>query len=914
MFRSRSALAFLVAALILALTACGPNSAIGRSDPDIVKLEEAPIGQLPAGVTPTVYRLNLVTDPAAEGFTADVEIDVTLDAAHARIWLHAQDLNILNVFARIPGGEMVPATYTGNLAPGGVSRLDFETPLPAGLVTLLFDYEAPYNLGLAGLYKVTQGGQPYLASQMQAIDARRMVPSFDEPRFKTVWAVTVTAPEGLKVIANGAQISSEPAGDGLELHTFSPTRPIPSYLLAFAVGPYDESELQWIDYKSGLRPAQVALRGFAAAGKGGQLADALAITHPMLIWQEDYFAEAYPYGKLDLIAAPDFAWGAMENAGAIIHREAALLIDERTTLGQRRSIYTTHAHELAHQWFGNLVTPKWWNDIWLNESFATWFSYKTMEAIEPEGEWSLSPIASGLNAMRNDSLLNARQIRNPIASNGDINDAFDSITYSKGGSVLNMFETYLGEDAFRQGVRTHIRRFADDVADVDDFMQSLAEGTGDETVVESFRSFVLRPGIPMLNVTLTCADTGPAMLEVVQSRYAPLGSSIDRKAATWRVPFSARTQSEGGEQMVRQMLTQETSRIELDACPDYVMPNAGGTGYWRFALDADSAASLAENYAGLSAGEQMVYLDSLMAGFEAGNVSAELLLQGLEASATGSAAAMISPLTSLRRYHAQMPAAQRGAFSRWIEQTYGPAERRLNTRPAASLTARETLLKESLSALLIAIGNRPQARGAVVQRAERFIGMGGQNPDPAALQPQELSAAMGAAIEDKGRTFTDAALAYVLASDNQTERPAILRAIAARASPDIAADLVRQLPDLALSPSETYSVLAAAFTAAGDASNPGLNDAAVDLVWEAFESRFDTIMEKLPVVRRQQVGAFAGGFCSVAYAERASAFLDSKADIIAGSERQLAQAMERVALCEALRGERLPLLAAALED
>ncbi|MFN3312590.1 MAG: M1 family aminopeptidase [Hyphomonas sp.] len=914
MFRPRTALALLGAVSVLALTACGPNSAIGRSDPDIVKLEEAPIGQLPTGVTPTVYRLNLVTDPAAEGFTADVEIDVTLDTAHARIWLHAQDLNILNVFARIPGGEMIPATYTGNLAPGGVSRLDFETPLPAGQVTLVFDYEAPYNLGLAGLYKVTQGGQPYLASQMQAIDARRMVPSFDEPRFKTIWAVTVTAPEDLKVIANGAQISSEPAGDGIELHTFSPTRPIPSYLLAFAVGPYDESELQWIDYKSGLRPAQVPLRGFAAAGKGGQLADALEITHPMLIWQEEYFAEAYPYGKLDLIAAPDFAWGAMENAGAIIYREAALLIDERTTLGQRRSVYNIHAHELAHQWFGNLVTPKWWNDIWLNESFATWFSYKTMEAMEPQGEWSLSPIASGLNAMRDDSLQNARQIRNPIASNGDINDAFDAITYSKGGSVLNMFETYLGEDAFRGGIRVHIKRFVDGVADLDDFLQSMAEGAGDEAVIDSFRSFVLQPGIPMLDVTLSCPETGPAALEVVQSRYAPLGSAIDRKAMIWRIPFSARIQGEGGEQVVQQMLTTETSRIELDACPDYVMPNAGGTGYWRFALDEGSAASLAENYAALTAGEQMVHLDSLIAGFEAGNVSADLLLQGLEASAGGSAAAMIRPLTSLRRYHAQMPAEQRGAFSRWVEQTYGPAERRLNTRPAASLTARETLLKESLSALLIAIGDRPQARGAVVQRAERFIGAGGRSPDPAALQPQELGAAMGAAIEDKGREFTDAALAYVLASENQTERSTILRGIAARASPEIAADLVRQLPDLALSPSEIYSVLAAAFTASGDASNPGLNDAAVSPVWEAFESRFDAIMDKLPVVRRQQVGAFAGGFCSAADAERAKSFLDSKADIIAGYERQLAQATERVALCEALTGQRLPLLAAAFED
>ncbi|MFN7055355.1 M1 family aminopeptidase [Hyphomonas sp.] len=912
MLRRHLASTLLAAASVLTLAACGPNLALGGGEPDIVRLQEPPAGQLPSGVTPTVYRLNIVADPAAEGFTADVEIDVTLDAPHARIWLHAQDMNILNVFARLPSGDEIPAAFTGNEAPGGVSRLDFETPLPAGNVTLVFDYEAPYNLGLAGLYKVTQGGKPYLASQMQAIDARRMVPSFDEPRFKTIWALTVTAPEGLKVISNGMHIAAEPAGDGLERHIFSPTRPIPSYLVALAVGPYDETELQWIDYTAGLRQAPIPLRGYAAAGKSAMLEEALRITHPMLMWQEDYFAEPYPYGKLDLIAAPDFAWGAMENAGAIIYRESALLIDERTSLNQRRNIFNTHAHELAHQWFGNLVTPKWWNDIWLNESFATWFSYKTMHALEPEGEWDLSPIASGLNAMRDDSLRNVRQIRNPVTSNGDINDAFDAITYSKGGSVLNMFETYLGEEAFRQGIRVHMKRFADGVADVDDFLQSLAEGSGDSAVVESFRTFILQPGIPVLQVSAACPDDGAATLEIRQSRYAPLGSQIDPDGTTWRIPFSARISTASGDQTIRQMLTAADSRIELDACPDYVMPNAGGTGYWRFALDADSAARLAAHYGELSAGEQMVYLDSLIAGFEAGSVSGETLLSGLEASTRGSAAAMIRPLGALRGYHARLDTDDRAAFSRWLETTYAPAERQLLSRPAASLTARETLLRESLTALLIAAGERPQARAQLVQRAERFIGTSGRNPDPAALQAQEVSAAIGAGVQEKGSAFAEAALSFALVSQNQAERTAILRAIAARGAPQVVADLIRQLPDTSASPSDIWSALSASFTSSADATNPGLNTGAAALAWEAFEARFDAIIEKLPVVRRQQVGAFAGGFCSSVDAGRAEAFLRSKSGQIPGYERQLALALERVALCEALKEGPLTDLAAAL--
>ena len=275
MTSSSLARALIGAVSMLAMAAC---SAPGGGETGPVKLLEAPVGQLPEGVTPTVYRLSLKTDPAAEGFTGAVEIDVMLDKPHARIWLHSLDQRILSAFARLPDGSQVAARFTGNQAEGGVGYFDFETPLPAGGATLVIDYEAPYNFGLAGLYKVTAGGEHYLATQMEAIDARRMVPSFDEPRFKTPWVISVTAPEGDKVISNALLLSSSPAKDGFVEHMFAPTRAIQSYLVALAVGPYDESEQLLIDYKSGMRPAPIPLRGFAAKGKGAKLGEALAIT------------------------------------------------------------------------------------------------------------------------------------------------------------------------------------------------------------------------------------------------------------------------------------------------------------------------------------------------------------------------------------------------------------------------------------------------------------------------------------------------------------------------------------------------------------------------------------------------------------------------------------------------------------
>lgn len=891
---------FCLAALLIgaALTACGAPSGVDTAP---VKLLEAPGGQLPEGVTPTVYRLDVRTDPSAPGFTGEVEIDVTLDKAHARIWLHALGPDILTAFARLPDGREVPASFTGDQAEGGVGYLDFDTPLPAGTATLVMSYEAPYNFGLAGLYKVTQGGRDYLATQMEAIDARRMVPSFDEPRFKTPWVLTVTAPEGLKVVANGIHLAAEPAGEGFERHVFAPTRPIQSYLLALVVGPYDESELVWIDYQSGLRPAHIPLRGFAAAGKGGKLADALAITSDMMLWLEEYFAAAYPYGKLDLIAAPDFAYGAMENAGAIIYREGALLIDERTSLTQRRSIYSTHAHELAHQWFGNLVTPAWWDDIWLNEAFATWMANKTMAAIDPGGEWPLARIAGGLGAMSNDSLKSARQVRNPVLTNGDINDAFDSITYQKGGSVLSMFETYLGEDRFREGIRVHMRRFADGVADVDDFMESLEQGSGDTGVTASFRTFILQPGIPMLDISVSCKG-GKGEMTVAQSRYAPLGSEIDPAATLWQVPFAARVVTGNDSTRITHMLTAREETLRLGACPDYVMPNAGGTGYWRFALDEAAAAKLSANYTSLSAGEQMVFVDALTSGYNAGSVSPAALLSGLEASVYGSPAAISLSFGFLRAAHARLDDAGRKNLAAWTEHTYGPLARRLQAAQPASLTVQETLLRESLPALLLDIGNQPAARASLARRAEAYIGYR-QAANPNALQSHEISNAFGIAAEDRGWNFIEPALAYALASQNQTERGAILRALVARAEPRIAAELVSGAATaLPVSPSELYTMLAGGFA----------NARAVSEVWPAFRQSFDAAIENLPEVRKQQVAGFAGSLCSSAGAVEAKAFFESKADVIPGYERKLAQGIEQAQLCAAQVEQRIPELSAAL--
>lgn len=882
---------------LIALHACGNADTHSGSDlaaePVPVQLQVPPAGQLPEDVTPLAYRLDLKTDPDAEGFSGTVAIDVSLAAPHARIWLHSVDQDILEAKAVLEDGTEIPASFTGDQAPGGVSRLDFASPVPAGKATLEIRYAAPYNLGLAGLYKARQADTDYLATQMEPIDARRMVPSFDEPRFKTPWTVTVTAPTGMQVVANAAEVRTEAAGDGWTRHVFAETRLIPSYLLALAVGPYEIRPAAAIPANA-LREAPVPLRGFAARGKKDQLTEALDITDEMLLWQEDYFDYPYPYGKLDLIAAPEYAYGAMENAGAIIYREAALLMNEQTSLSRRRGVLTTHAHELGHQWFGNLVTPKWWNDIWLNEAFATWISYKTLDGVDPEGEWGLSPILAGLSAMGADSLQSARQIRNPIRANGDILDAFDAITYRKGGSVLNMFETYLGEEAFRDGIRLHMRRFEDGVADADDFMQSLADGSGQPDVVEAFTSYITQPGIPALDVTVSCPAPDAGLITITQQRYAPLGSDIQTDAQLWKVPFAARLKGPVGDRTIRQMLTEPVTEIPLDGdCPDWVMPNAGGTGYWRFSTDSGNLSALIASFDSLSAGEQVMFADALTSGFRAGRISTDDLLAGLAATTRGHPSAVSNGTAIIPTLDRMLDPAEKANLRAWVQRTYGPLAQYLESRPATALGQREQLLRDKLYGLLLEYGERPAERRALLARARKYVGETG-DADSSALAPEDLATAMKIGIEDGGKRFYEATMAYLATVTNQSERATILGTLASRGDDEIVENLFQGVLSGAYSTDEAYRVVRSAMA----------NVDAQDTAWAELTANFGTIIDRLPEVRKPVISGVAGNFCSVRDASTAKAFFEDHAALIPGHERSLAQGVERATLCSALRAQK----------
>ncbi len=353
-----------------------------------------PLGRLPDDVHPLHYRVSLRIDPDLAEFSGHVEIDAELSEPADGIWLNGRGLRMDTVTVQSGSEAAQPATYR-QAADAGVARVDFGRALPAGPVTLDFEYRAPFNGSLEGLYRVREGGRNYAATQFEATSARLAFPCFDEPRFKVPFDITLEVKTGSVAVTNSPKLSEESADPGYTRIRFATTPPLPTYLIAFVVGPWDERSGDTLG-PTRLRSRSIAVRGFAAAGKGDQLDYALGHTGAILRGLEDYFGVAYPFRKLDLVAVPDFAAGAMENAGAITYREQLLLLGDHASAVRRQSFASVDAHELSHQWFGDLVTPEWWDDVWLNEAFATWMAAKVMHRLQPDQGYRMRRLEASL--------------------------------------------------------------------------------------------------------------------------------------------------------------------------------------------------------------------------------------------------------------------------------------------------------------------------------------------------------------------------------------------------------------------------------------------------------------------------------------------------------------------------------------
>jgi alanyl aminopeptidase len=644
--------------------------AFGAPTPPKLRLSEV------QQVEPISYRAKLSLDPAKDDFEGAIQIQLDVRKPTRVVWLNAKLLTVKSASATVAGKKLPAKTSVAD----EYLALEFDSELPAGKAALDLAYTSKVRVGdSAGVFRVEDKGNRYILTQFENTDARHGFPCFDEPSYKVPWQLTITTPAANKVVSNTtARVTT--AG-GMTNYVFQETKPLPSYLIAFGVGPFE-----FVD--AGVAGTnKIPVRIVTPKGRAAEAKYAASVTATILTRLEDYFGVPYPYGKSDQVSVPvTMGFGAMENAGMVTYGQNIILADPaRDTPNRQRNYAVTAAHELAHQWFGDLVTTAWWDDIWLNEAFATWMEQKLVREWKPEWKMEMEDVGSKLHAQQQDSLMSARQIRQPIESNDDIENAFDSITYQKGASVIGMFEQWMGPDAFRRGVQSYMKRFANRTATSGAFLDELS-GAGKSDIARSFSTFLNQAGIPMISVSLDCAGSSP-VLHLEQSRFVPAGSKAPA-AQTWRVPVCAAYGA--GDRRVSECALMTEAKMDLPvaklgSCPAWVNANDQAKGYYLPDYRGDLLAKLTtgDGLRQMSPAERVDLIGGTQLMVKAGRLSEAQALRLAETFHADPEREVLQGALSVALGPAQnlVPEDLRPNYQRFLQKNFGPKAHELGWMP-----------------------------------------------------------------------------------------------------------------------------------------------------------------------------------------------------------------------------------------
>ena len=549
-----------------------PKAAVPVPDP-------APPGlRLSPDVRPVSYDLELRIVPSEDTFAGKVGIPLTLAKPVWVVWLNARDLEVQS--ASIDGA---PA----RVIPGGEDHVGFtiDRELPAGTATLAVEFTGGIDRQKSrGLYAEKEAGVDYAYTFFEPIDARRVFPCFDEPSFKVPWKLSFVVKSDHVALANAPVVKETPLAEGMKRVELEASKPLPSYLVAFVVGPFE-----LVDGGTAGR-AKTPIRFIIPKGRSGELGYAKEVTPKVVTALEDYFDMAYPYIKLDVAVVPRF-WGTMEHPGIVAMGQPLTLIRPEQATRQRKLAYLNIlAHELAHYWFGDYVTMAWWDDTWLNESLGQWLDLIITDAVAPEWQVLDQRVGRASSAMTADETLSTVSVRQPVTTRAQIESSFDgAIVYNKGSTIARMYEYALGGDRWRAFMRTYMAKHAWGNATADDLFAVARAELGAE-VEAGLRSFVEQPGVPRISATLSC--TGTPTLELAQQRSLPAGVT-DPANRRWTLPVCARY---GDGKTVRRTcatISQPSAVMPLEGrCPSWVYLNADATGYYRSVVKPGEAAKL----------------------------------------------------------------------------------------------------------------------------------------------------------------------------------------------------------------------------------------------------------------------------------------------------------------------------------
>jgi alanyl aminopeptidase len=874
-----------------------------QNENDLAEQAVSPQGQLPDNIIPTHYDLSLRVNPEEGSFSGSVAISVTLTEDLKQLWLHGKDFDVSLASFTSEQGETFPLVYE-EMGHSGVVSLVSSQLLAAQNGIISIEFSGQLADDLAGLYKVEEAGLAYVFSQFEATDARRAFPSFDEPRFKTPFDIQLEVKSHHQGVTNTPQINEKSLSDGFKKLTFSTTKPLPTYLIAFVVGEVDIVNYTNIPV-SKIRDREIPFRGIATKGKGKEMEYALANTASILAALEAYFDMPYPYEKLDIVAVPDFSAGAMENAGLITYREQLLLLGDNPSLSQQQSYVGTHAHELAHQWFGNLVTMRWWDDLWLNESFATWMANMTMQKWNPEFGFERAMVRGGHGVMNQDIYADTRQIREPIRHNGDIDNAFDGITYQKGGAVLQMFEAYVGPENFQKGVRAYMKKYAFGHASAQDFIGEIEVFSKQENIKEAFNSFLNQQGVPLVNVDYEC-NNNQVHFSLTQERYLPVGARSS-KQKSWALPVCLNVigKSENSKSCMLMTDTQSTLTLENSECPVAVMPNLSGKGYYRWSLPDDKLSSLLANMSRVNASEKYSIASMLTAEFEAGRIDVKTYINAIAPFAGADDWDLVTQPVGMIRFIAERIAKgeQQQILLDYLSDLYQPVLDRVGLKPDTELDITHPndakMLRKQIVSLMSMGLKQPALLKELAAMGVAYSGYSGElmgkgegdgKLHPTGIDPDTIGIALASAVEVHGMPFVDYLLTLLDESDDGTFRQRILVAIAMSEDDAISEKVLDLVTSFSLRVNERITLLITHLQRKKNTKK----------VYLWVKSNFELVGMLIPKQYLSQSPLIANGFCSKAMQQDVKAFFTPKTDEIPGLERNLSKTLERIEICSAI--------------
>jgi len=826
--------------------------------------------RLTRDVMPTFESVRLDVDARLKTYSGSVTIDLTAGAPADSFRLHAREMTLEHVTLR-RGDAAIPATWHEGAR--GLLTIQPSRRIEPGAYTLTIDFTNDFDTRATSLYRVESGGHAYVFSQFEADDARGAFPCFDEPSFKIPWQVTVTVPRADLAISNSLVEQDRVMGERHRV-TFRRTPPLPAYLVVLATGPLET----------------VPIRGMSVPGRvvtihgSARLATQAAREAPAILAAlERYFGRPYPYDKLDLIGVPEFAAGAMENVGAITFREEILLMDPATiTPRQRLNLISFTAHEMAHMWYGDLVTMAWWDDIWLNESFASWMGQKITNQVAPEYHVAITDVNGSQGAMTTDSRLSARAIRADVLATDNLEQIFDDLAYLKGQAVLEMLERWLGPETFRKGIVSYIRSHAFGNATADDLWAALGRASGRD-VKRVARSFLDQPGVPLVS-----AERLPGgRVRLSQQRSLNLGVAEPGRAV-WRIPVALRYPARG--RIVTQRLvledTVQTVALEGGVTPRWLHPDADEQGYYRWSVPANDLDSLAREAEGqLSVRERLAFLGNARALLLAGRLHGDRYAGLLETFGHDSAPEVIDgvlrglqTLTSTFR-----TPGNRGDMEAYVRRVLRPAIDRFGAEPAAREPNSVTLVRPRLVQELGDEGADPQIveRGRALARS--YL------KDRASIPPSLADAAIrlaglhgdAALFEEyrhrfEGATIPDERQRYLAGLGSFADPEMVKRALAYAIEGPLRPQEITEIPDRIGSRLE-YE----------------------DQVQRWTMAEYDSLARRIPNWDVVSL-VWSGTGCSMESAERARVFYSQPSHAVAGTDREIEKMMARTRDCAAL--------------